>query len=433
MQNMSMLQVWLIVGAIILVTIAIMIITGFLPGLRERYSSAGTLVMWGFEDETPFSKAFHSFGQVYRGAMVKYSKKNLPTFEEDLLNAIARGESPDVIIFPSDFFKKHKDKLSAAPAATLTEREISQQFIDAARTFLGPKNEVLGIPIYAETLMLYYNKDIFNENFVTLPPVTWTEVINIARTMTRKDESGNILISGAALGRASNIKNATTILAALFMQSGDYIFTPTGEIMLGDTPAGFKNTSQRPAESALLFFSDFANPAKVAQSWSAALPDSRDMFAAGKVAMYFGSNRDLDIIKAKNPHLNFSLAPLPQLSASSPAVTSGILYALVVPKASKTQQMAWNLAKYLTTKNISEDYAKTKNDVSPRRDVLATYAGDSVKSIFAASDLALKLWPNPDPDKSENILQALIEDVALGKGTIRESIDRAKAKFKQKN
>jgi len=431
MQTTNYLQVGVIVGAIVLVTIAIMILTGFLPGLRQGFSGGGTVVMWGFDAEDSFGDVFHKFGQVYRGSMVKYLKKSPINFENELLNAIARGDSPDLIIFPSDLFIKHKDILAAAPAITMTEREISQQFVDAAKTFLSAKNEVLGMPFYAETLQLYFNKDIFTENFVTLPPETWDEVLSLSGKITRKDDSGNILISGAALGRAVNIKNAATILTALLLQSGDPIFKPNGEIVLGDLPAGFKS-SLRPAESALLFFSDFSNPAKVAQSWSAALPDSRDMFAAGKLAMYFGSNRDFDIIKTQNPHLNFAVAPLPQLSKNAVSITSGVLYNLVVPKASKNQTLAWTLAKYLTSRDISAEYAKTKNDVSLRRDVLPVYSGDSVKSVFAKSALALRLWPNPDPAKSETIFRALIEDVALGRGTIRESIDRAKARFNQK-
>ncbi|OGF69702.1 hypothetical protein A3C73_00180 [Candidatus Giovannonibacteria bacterium RIFCSPHIGHO2_02_FULL_44_11] len=431
MQTTNYLQVGVIVGAIVLVTIAIMILTGFLPGLRQGFSGGGTVVMWGFDAEDSFGDVFHKFGQVYRGSMVKYLKKSPINFENELLNAIARGDSPDLIIFPSDLFIKHKDILAAAPAITMTEREISQQFVDAAKTFLSAKNEVLGMPFYAETLQLYFNKDIFTENFVTLPPETWDEVLSLSGKITRKDDSGNILISGAALGRAVNIKNAATILTALLLQSGDPIFKPNGEIVLGDLPDGFKS-SLRPAESALLFFSDFSNPAKVAQSWSAALPDSRDMFAAGKLAMYFGSNRDFDIIKTQNPHLNFAVAPLPQLSKNAVSITSGVLYNLVVPKASKNQTLAWTLAKYLTSRDISAEYAKTKNDVSLRRDVLPVYSGDSVKSVFAKSALALRLWPNPDPAKSETIFRALIEDVALGRGTIRESIDRAKARFNQK-
>lgn len=418
-------------GAIVLVTVAIMILTGFLPGLRGSFTSGGAVVMWGFDAEDSFGDIFHKFGQAYSGSVVKYIKKNPANFEDELLNAIARGGSPDLIVFPSAFLVKHKDILAAAPALTITEREISQQFVDSARTFLGSKNEVLGIPMYAETIQLYFNKDIFTENFVTLPPETWDEVLSLSGKMTRKDDSGNILVSGAALGRASNIKNAATILTTLLLQAGDPIFKPSGELVLGDLPEGFRG-SLRPAESVMLFFSDFANPAKVAQSWSAALPDSRDMFAAGKLAMYFGSNRDLDIIKTQNPHLNFAVAPLPQLSKNTISITSGTLYALVVPKVSKNQSLAWALAKYLTSRDISAAFAKTKNDVSPRRDVLSTYSGDSVKSVFAKSMLALRLWANPDPDKSEKIFQTLIEDVALGRGTIRESIDRAKARFNQK-
>lgn len=420
----------IIFGAIVLVTIALLIITGFLPGLRGDESAGGNILMWGFTEDSVFNNPLHEFSQSRPNVIVKYQRKTMEDFESDLLNAIARGESPDLVVFPSEFLSKHKDKLSYAPPIQMTEKELTQQYVEAAKSFLGPKNEVMGIPLYGDSLILYYNRDIFTQNLVTLPPKTWDEFLAGAQKMSTKDESGNILISGAAMGRASNINNATAILAALFMQSGERIVNDQGAVVLGDLPQD-SNASVRPAESALRFFADFANPIKSAHSWSAALPEARDAFTAGKLAMYIGYAGEYNLIASKNPHLNFAVSTLPQLSLQVRPVTSGVLYSLAVPRASKSQSLAWTLAKFLGSAKISTMVADSRNGVSPRRDVIPTYSGNSVKSVFAESILALRIWNNPDPVKSEVILKALIEDLALGKSTMRDALDKAKAKFNQ--
>jgi len=426
--NMSKFQIAIILGAIALLSVAVMIITGILPGLRGDESAKGNIVMWGFENDAIFNDSFHEFAQSRPNVQIKYLKKTRADFESEFLNAIARGESPDLIVFPSDLLSKHKDKLSFAPSIQMTEKEITQQFVESAKSFLGPKNEVMGIPLYADSIILYFNKDIFTQNFITLPPKIWDEFLNAAQKMTTKDDSGNILISGAALGRASNINNATEILTALFLQAGENIVDDKGQVVLGNIPQG-SNSAVRPAEFALRFFADFANSTKTAHSWSAALPEAGDAFTGGKLAMYLGFVSEYNLISSKNPHLNYGVAALPQLAKDIRPVTSGYVYALSVPKASANQSLAWGLAKFLTNSKISALLAKSRNDVSPRRDVLPSYSGDSVKSVFAESMLALKIWNNPDPARSETILYSLIEDLALGKSTMRDAIDKAKAKF----
>ena len=148
--------------------------------------------------------------------------------------------------------------------------------------------------------------------------------------------------------------------------------------------------------------------------------------------MYLGFVGEYDLIKSKNPHLNFDVSALPQLSKEARPITSGRLFALSVPKASINQNLAWSMAQFLTASKISALFASSKNDVSPRRDVLPSYAGNSIKSVFAESILTLKLWNDPDPVRSEGILRTMIEDLALGKSTMRDAIDKAKAKFNQK-
>ena len=425
---MNKLQIIIIGGAIIIAVVAVLIVTGIVPGLKTDGESGVSIVMWGFDDESAVRDLVLKFAESRQNFDARYSKKDIVSFESDFLNAIARGEAPDIVVFPSDYLKKHKDKLSASPAILFTEREIIQQYIEAASVFLGTKKEVLGAPFYADPLALFINNDLFTKNLIASPPKTWDEFLNDAAKLTRKDSSGNIVISGAALGRAENIQNAPLILTTLFLQSGEKIINDSGEITLNE-PLNIGEVTLHPAESSLQFVIDFANPKKNSQSWSGALPEARDAFINGKLAMYFGKISEYNEIKNKNAHLSFSVALLPQLAGAQRPVTGGEIFALAVPKASKAQLQAWQFIQFLASAENSASYADKTGNVSPRRDVLPVYQKESILSVFANSVLALKLWPNPDPQRADQIFRTLIEDMAIGRFTLRDSLEKAKARF----
>ncbi|KKT56398.1 MAG: Family 1 extracellular solute-binding protein [Candidatus Giovannonibacteria bacterium GW2011_GWC2_44_9] len=410
--------------------IAVLVVTGIVPGLKVGGESGVSLAVWGFDNESALRDLVLKYAEAHQNFDVRYSKKDRANFESDFLNAIARGEAPDIVVFPSDYLNKHKDKLSAAPTILFTEREISQQYIEAASVFLGAKNEVLGVPFYAEPLMLFINNDIFTKNFIASPPKTWDEFLNDAAKFTKKDSSGNIAISGAALGRAENIENAPLILTTLFLQSGEKIINNLGEVVLNE-PLNIGGVTLHPAESSLQFITDFANPKKNSQSWSGALPEAKDAFINGELAMYFGKISEHNEIKNKNVHLSFSAALLPQLADTTRPITGGVMFALAVPKASKAQQQAWQFIQFLSSAENSASYADKTGNVSTRRDVLPVYQKESTRSVFANSVLALKLWPDPDPMRTDQIFRTLIEDMAVGRFTLRDSLEKAKARLQE--
>jgi len=429
---MSTVQKILIAVGVAVVVVLILILAGAIPGTQHPTEQSGRVTLWGFDEEKTWSDAINAYKESHPKVSVEYKTKNLKTFEDDLVNAIARQDSPDVIMFPSYDMAALSDILSTAPPLLITEREITQQYIDASSLFLTPKKQVLGIPAYGDALVLYFNKDLFTQNFITLPPATWNEFLDDAQKITRKDSNGNILISGAALGRAGNIKNAPYILEALLFESGEKILDENDNIILGNS-VEIQSTEIRPAKSALRFFVDFANIAKNSQSWSAGLPEAKDLFVSGKLGMYLGFISEYSDIKNKNPHLNFAVSLIPKLNTSDNLITSGSLFAFAVPRASKNQFTAWSFATFFAAPENSALYTKAANAISPRRDLIASYQSDSLKSIFAKALLGLTLWRNPDPAKTDPLFRELIENVATGKLTLREALDKTAVRLQEIN
>jgi len=278
--------------------------------------------------------------------------------------------------------------------------------------------------------VLYTNSDIFNQNSIALVPKTWDEFLEISQKLTKKDVNGNITLAGAALGRAQNIRHAPLILETFFLQSGEKIIDSNGEVVLGNVVA-LGGADLRPAESSLRFISDFANPRKTSQSWSGTLPEAKEAFIAGKLAMYLGLIREFEEIKNKNPHLAFSVSLLPQLSGASRAITSGTLYALVVPKVSAKQKQAWEFISFLANAENASFFAGATKNVSLRRAAIKNYQKEAVRSVFADSALNLKLWPNPDPMLTDSIFRELIENVSSGRETLRDALEKVAGKLSE--
>lgn len=428
--NINKLQIVLIGGAVFLTLIVVLIFTGIIPGLKDDLQESANLEFWGFDDPRIWDEILRAYREENPKINVSYQRKTLSNFEEELLNAIARGNSPDIFILPSEYLKKFDDKISSAPPLLITEREIVQQFIKGAGQFLTNKKEVLGIPLYADPLVLFYNKDLFNREAIALPPTTWDEFLATSQKLTKKDGAGNIIVSGAALGRAKNIKNAPAILTVLFLESGEKIIDEKGEVVLGEL-IRVGDVSLRPSESALRFFSEFVDSGKVSHSWTSSLPEAEDLFLAGKLGMYIGFSSEYEEMLKKNPHIAIGVSHLPSLDLQK--ATYGSVFAPMVPLASRNYIQAWQFIKFLTNKETSKLYSDLKTSASPRRDLFYSYQSDSVRSVFAESNLSLESWTNPNPEKVDAIFRELIEDVAVKKDIVRTLLERAANKLREIN
>ena len=428
--NINKLQIILSGGAVFLTLIVVLIFSGVLPGLKDNTQESATLELWGFDDDRVWDQTLRAHKDENPKITVNYKRKTLENFETELLNAIARGDSPDIFILPSEYLKKFEDKISSAPPILITEREVEQQFVESAKQFLTPQKKVLGIPLYADPLVLYWNKDIFTRESIALPPKTWDEFLQISQKITKKDNAGNITVSGAALGRAKNIKNAPAILTALFLQSGEKIINEENEVVLGES-VRTGEVSLRPAESALRFFSEFADSGKTSHSWVSSLPEAEDLFLSGKLGMYIGFSSEYEQMRKKNPHTAIGIAHLPNLNSEK--ATYGSVFAPVVPLASQNYTASWQFIKFLTSKEISKLFSDSQMSASPRRDLFSSYQSDSVRSVFAESNLSLKSWPNPNPTKTNAIFSELMEDMARKIDTMRALLTKAANKIREIN
>src|SRR3989344_3797195 len=213
-------------GGIVILVMVTLVLT--LRGFGGGGAARANLTFWGvFDDRNTFERVIANYKALYPGVSVNYRAFAFDDYERNLIDALAAGTGPDIIMIHNTWLPKHKDKLKPASDKIqgeenqfFTIREYQDQFIEVAAKDLTRGNEIYGFPLYADTLALFYNRDLFNNAGITRPPQTWDEFNQYVQTLTKLGPGGAIDKAGAAIGTVKNINRSSDILMALMIQSG---------------------------------------------------------------------------------------------------------------------------------------------------------------------------------------------------------------------
>src|SRR3989344_1218942 len=212
------------VSAILVIILLMFIVIGNI-GKRQVPDSV-TLQFWGvFDGGDSFKEAIDSYEKLNRGVNILYKELTFEEYENQLIDSFAAGTGPDMWMTHNTWLPKHGDKIAALPQSIggeplFTIKDFQDQFVDVAVKDLIFNNQIGALPIYVDTLALYYNKDIFNTVGIAKPPASWEDFNEAVKKITVRDSKGNITRSGATIGTARNINRSTDILMLLMLQSG---------------------------------------------------------------------------------------------------------------------------------------------------------------------------------------------------------------------
>jgi len=412
----------LVVIAIILglVTVAMLIFAGVIPGLgTSGGQNVAYLTMWGDLPAADIMPLINKLNTDNREAFnLTYVEKKTAVYEQDLLNALASGSGPDIWLLTQDLILKHRKKAYFIPFTVFAERSFKDMFIDEAELFLWKQEAeqgIIAVPFAIDPIVLYWNRDLFNKAGLTTPPRFWDDFLSMSQRMTERDIDGRILQSGAALGEFYNIKNAKDVFSMLVLQSGNKIVDP-GSLALTFGKQG--SLLVEPVGNALDFFVSFSNPAKISYSWNRALPEAQEYFSLGKLAMFLGYAGSYNAIAEKNPHLNFDVALAPNIKDSPVQTTFGRMYALAVSKSSSKAS-----ASIGAVFKVAEAGAFL---VPVTRQLLGQGSSDPVKAVFYKAALQSSAWFEPEPVRVSEIFKEMTDALVTGKKRLTNAVADAR-------
>lgn len=449
----------------------------------RKYIQPITLNYWRVWDgPDDFADIIAAYTAAHPFVKINYRKLRYDEYEQELIESFATDRGPDIFSIHNSWTRKYQEKGLIAPmpakiimgypvvtgnlkkevnwelraSPVLTANKIKTDFIDTVYddVVITAKNEsgqstaqIFGLPLAVDTLAMFYNKDLFNNAGIVAAPAYWNrEFQQDVKKLTRQNNKGEIIQSGAALGGGGNIERYSDIVSLLMMQSG-------AEMMDGNlvafyrAPASSTQKNYFPGQEALRFYTDFANPAKEVYSWNSTLDNSLDMFINNKLAMMFGYTYMLPDIKARAPKLNFALAPMPQIEGNSftvnfanywvEAVSSKILTNAENLKvgdyyARQKLNTAWDFIRFAADAKQAKKYLDKTGKTTALRSLIPEQSEDPELGMFAKQLLTAKSWYHGhDANAMELIFKEMIEGVISGQATIVDAVNLAAKKIQQ--
>ncbi|MEO8065889.1 MAG: extracellular solute-binding protein [Candidatus Doudnabacteria bacterium] len=420
-----------ILGGVLILLLILAGVLFFFTGSKPttpKNNGKVTLVWWKtFEDTENVQDLINDYQTANKNVSITFVKKDPSDYEQQLVNAIAAGTGPDIFSIHNDWLPKHQDKITPAPDSLMNVRSYKDNFVDVSTSDFVKDNKIYAVPLAVDLLVLYYNKDILGSSGISQPPATWPELVADVQKITKVDSPGTFSRSGIALGTSSNVSRAVDILNLLMLQNGTNFYSPDFNSATFDQTLTLPNSSEsfNPGATALAFYTQFANPAKVSYTWNAKSNFSIDAFTQGKVAMMLGYQYMEPMVRSKAPTLNWDVSGIPQVSTTATKVNFANYWGETVSKSSKNTAAAWDFLNFITSKQeLTKYYAKHKL-VASRKDILPFQILDTDLGAFAENALTARSVYKKDANLFEGVFAKMIDDVILRNFQPQEALGNA--------
>jgi multiple sugar transport system substrate-binding protein len=419
-----------------------------------------TLTYWRvFDDEDAFATIIANYKKIHPYITIEYKKFRYDEYEKQLINAFAEDRGPDIFSIPSSWLTEYQNKIMPLPAQltlvypvvkgtvkkttvaelrttpSLSLKDLKNNFVDVVYSDALLKKDgaekIYGLPLYMDTLAMYYNTDLFNNAGISQPPQYWnTEFQQDVKKLTKQNNQGDIIQSGVALGGATNIQRSQDVLSLLMMQNGAVMMN-NGSVLFQSIPPGSAQT-YNPGLEALRFYTDFSNPAKDVYCWNSNLSNSVTLFEQGNLAIMFDYAYDLPTIRAAAPKLNFSVAKMPQIQGNTNQVNYANYWMETVSAKSKHANEAWDFVQFETSQDQVQNYLKVAKKPSALRALINPELSDLDLGVFASQILTAQSWyRGNNPLAAETAMQEMISLTIKDIKDIAEMINQGAQKVQQ--
>ncbi|MBI5412505.1 extracellular solute-binding protein [Candidatus Peregrinibacteria bacterium] len=416
-----------------------------------------------YDNTDAFQEQIQAFQSQYPDIKINTKKfVDLKEYEDEIVNEIAEGNGPDVMMMQNSWLSKHSKKLLPMPLdlpIAMNADIFRQTFFQAAQDDLIIDNQVYGMPMSIDNLAVYYNKALLKDLLVNddRPAELWEKIKDQVFTLTKRNNSPErFSLAGIAMGRSDNISSAVDILYALMIQEGVQWYDAASTMAtFGGQTGTSRATGTYPGAEALKLFTSFALPAYKNYSWNDTItgraPADKEVnpFITGKVAMIIGYPYLYDILVQKiqdqqrvgGVHVDvkdIDVAPMPQLvqpDQTGKRDTLASYFPLVVSRNTKHPKEAWQFVQFMTTADSLQTYYKKTHRPTSRKDMVDEQRTQPLFGVFATQSSYAKSFPIYDARAYDSIFSVAIDQVVrnvlMPSEAIREAQDRVSCVIKR--
>lgn len=426
-------------GAVVFLVILVMIFRAIFSG--KPANKQVNLIYWGlWEEKEVMEPLIASYQQKNPLVKITYQKMDPESYREKLVSrSKTQGteksavEKPDIFRFHNTWLPEIKDIVASLPKTVMTGEEFDRVFYPIHKKDLKIGNYYYGLPLEIDGLVLVYNQSLFKKAGISTVPATWDDITEIVPKLTVKNQSGQLITSGIALGTASNVDHFSDILGLLLLQNGGLI----------------NKLDQEEAAGALEIYRKFSEPPQ--GYWTEEMPNSTTAFIQEKVAMIIVPSWEILSIKSANPDIDMKVVPVPVVPGTT-LISIASYWVEGVSKFSNNQLEAWKFLKFLTEKENMTKLYEIESKLRPfgepysRVDLAPLLAQNPYLSAvikqandFSSLPLVSRTFDNGLNDEIikylENAVNSTIQGVSYKEAlkTAKEGIDQVFTKYNISN
>jgi ABC-type glycerol-3-phosphate transport system substrate-binding protein len=427
-------ELTLIVVFIILILLSLLFISGYKPKKNNGLPVMGTVTIWGTLPKDGFKGLLSDISKDNKEYLgVTYKEISPETFESELVNAIADGKGPDVVLLSHERLVSLRSKIKPVSYDVLPLRDVKSSYIEGAQIFALPDG-LFAYPLMVDPLMMYWNKNILATDNLLEAPKTWESLVNdYLPTLIRRNSDRSITRSVVAMGEYQNINNAFGIFSTLLLQAGTEGITHDADnnyvIKLNKSADG----STAPLAVSADFYTRFSKPSNSLYSWNRSFSADKDRFLSEDLALYFGYGSEAHQLEKQNPNLSFDIAEVPQGADATVRRVYGKFYGLAALKTSDNLVGALLVMQNLTNKDNSEKIAQLYNMVPVLRGSVSAGSNDTYARLTYKSAAVAYGWLSPKQEAVNAIFTTMTQDMNENRrditGAVTDALGRLKLEY----
>lgn len=410
-------------SGILAALIAILIFSGRLPiGSSSAKTPVGDVVMWGVFPDSDMAQVIQPFNAKAKTYRINYTYVSSADFEHKLVEALASGVGPDLILAPYQIILSQQARVYPFPAASFSETTYKRAYVDGASVLWTPAG-ALGLPVAVEPMVLFYNRTLFAKHGVLSPPTYWDELTQMVPKLTIVDANGNFVESGIAIGTFTvpYIKDIIMTMVSQFGQLPVLVqYNADGSVsynISANDPVS--ETSQvYPLASVMRFVTQFSDPQKITYSWNQFSGNAQDAFVAEKLAMYIGYAGELPVLRGRNPKMDIDMTSLPQSRGFSTVSTGIRLYGIATMRQSKNPSAAFAVESAFGGADYSPQIAPLVGAVPALRSYLAM---PGINEVLKNSLLLARGWYDIDPGSTADYMSQMFSSIISGQEGVNDA------------
>lgn len=361
----------------------------------RREPDAQVVEFWAMGREAEVvTELLADFEREHPGIRVRVQQVPWSAAHEKLLTAFAADALPDLCQLGNTWIPEFAQLGALTPLQPYVD---ASPVVDSADYFPGiwstnvVDGELVGVPWYVDTRLLFYRKDILRAAGVDAPPRTWDEWRDVLAKVKRHvgEDRHAILL----------LLNEFETQLSLGLQGDDSLLRD-GDRYGNFSAPGFRDALSLYAE---MFEKGWAPPVSETQ-----VSNIWEEFFKGEFAFYLSGPWNIrEFRKVAPPALKdaWGTMPLPGPDGPGAGIAGGT--SLVLFRDSQKKQAAWKLVEYLSRPDVQQRFYALIGDLPPRRSAWegAALRDDPLAQAFR--DQLERVKPTPQVLEWERIVQAM--------------------------